>query len=267
MPRQIFKSTGLIKIDPTKPDGRRTDSVSLEFERTLAQSDAGTVQVTSTDGLPYNLVVATITSVRLLFIRVLNGGTLKVLLTSAAGVDQAIRLSGEQLWEAPNAGDEFSAVKIVTAGAAVDFEYIVGGDGSAPAPPPPATQVGDIQLSSTARMQTGLLGLEEVLHQWRTNFDDLPSIATQMAARLSAIASVTGGSGTIRVRVGGGVGLADGTVILTSAAITSTSDVGLDVTPATVTKPTAGQLVKITGQNAAGQRTTLDGPHVILGAV
>jgi len=70
------------------------------------------------------LLAAGITAVRFLALRVIGGGSLLVKLTSAAGTDQAFRVSDLLIIGAPNTGDEITAIKLTGSG---DVEYIVAG--------------------------------------------------------------------------------------------------------------------------------------------
>lgn len=48
-----------------------------------------------------------------------------MLLTSAVGTDQALKVSDLFLWHSPNPGDELTAIKLVGTG---DCEYFLAGD-------------------------------------------------------------------------------------------------------------------------------------------
>ncbi len=82
--------------------------------------------------------------------------------------------------------------------------------------------------------------------------------------RLTGTAFVTGGIGTVKVRVGGTFGALNGTV-RASGTLTATSEAVFTCTGASFAKPSGLQLVQITIQNdTAGQRTALDSPRVSL---
>lgn len=81
--------------------------------------------VNATDLLPFTICLETITKVRVLIINV-KAGTMKVLVTSAAGIDQAFSISnGNLIMHMPAAGDELTSVKLV---GTADIEYVLAGD-------------------------------------------------------------------------------------------------------------------------------------------
>lgn len=82
-----------------------------------------------------------------------------------------------------------------------------------------------------------------------------PLAQANLFGRLAAIASVSGGNGTLRVRAGGTLGVADGAVLIALSGITGTSETLLS-TPLTVARPSGVQLVKVTAQNSDGGQTT-----------
>lgn len=90
---------------------------------------------------------------------------------------------------------------------------------------------------------------EQLLAEWT---DDLSGEAAgSIPSRLAAILSVTGGATlTLRGRVGGTVGAADGTLVAT-ATTTSATDVQV-LNASTFTNPAANSLVKVTGQLSSG---------------
>ncbi len=107
-------------------------------------------------------------------------------------------------------------------------------------------------------LQTDTTTTEQLKRQLVWNFDDVTSTLPNLFARLTGMARVSGGTGTVRVRYGGTAGAADGTVLLTSAGFTGLTD-GLVTMNATAAKPVGAQLLKITLQNnTAGQRTFLN---------
>ena len=80
--------------------------------------------VGATDLSPYVVSLDTITKVRFLIIKVVNGASIKAVLTSAAVADQA--LSGTTfIWNSLNAGDEITAIKLV---GTADVELMIAGD-------------------------------------------------------------------------------------------------------------------------------------------
>ena len=121
-----------------------------------------------------------------------------------------------------------------------------------------------IQAGDNDEWVTNSTGAEEVGPQEPVNFDEIPALSfPNLAARLTGIVRVSGGTGTVRVRVGGTIDGADGTVIVTSDPINGTTDATFEKA-ATVAKPTGLQLVKITLQAANGQTMTLSGGKVLM---
>lgn len=99
--------------------------LNTSFTSTFASSkSARPAIVGATDASPFVLALETITKVRFMAMRV-RGGTLKVVVTSAAGTDQAFNLSDVLVWHSPNSGDELTAVKLV---GTADLEYVLAGD-------------------------------------------------------------------------------------------------------------------------------------------
>lgn len=79
----------------------------------------------ATDIAPFTVALDSIAKVRFIGMRIVNGASLKMLLTSASGADQAIKLSSFFLWHSPNAGDEITAIKLV---GTADIELMIAGD-------------------------------------------------------------------------------------------------------------------------------------------
>lgn len=120
----------------------------------------------------------------------------------------------------------------------------------------------DHDIRGGAEWETDGGTTEQVVDEWVWNFDDATASLANVYARQSALAWVSGGTGTIRVRVGGTAGAADGTVLLTSDPVTGTSAAAISKT-ATVAKPVGTQIVKATLQNNTnGQRTRIRGATV-----
>ena len=101
------------------------DTLNTSFSATYSASKASRLSVVgATDVSPYILPLDSITKVRFFALRVLNGPSIKVKLTSAAGADQA--QSGTFfLWNSPNSGDEITAIKLV---GTADIELMIAGD-------------------------------------------------------------------------------------------------------------------------------------------
>jgi hypothetical protein len=127
-----------------------------------------------------------------------------------------------------------------------------------PASSPLALGPSWLEVSEGPQMQTDLTTAEQLVLEGVWNFDEGSSPAlARYFARLSAIARVSGGTGTVRVRYGGTVGQPDGTLLLTADPVSGTVDAVISKS-ATVGRPTGTQLVKVTLQNdTAGQRAFL----------
>jgi hypothetical protein len=103
-----------------------TEIANTSFQRTYSQRIAGTLSVIgATDLSPLAMPFGSITKAHVVYLR-MQGGSLKVKFTSAAGVDQAILVSDEILLHTPNVGDEITAINLV--GTGVDCEYVLIGD-------------------------------------------------------------------------------------------------------------------------------------------
>ena len=99
---------------------------NTSFQRTYTQRISGSLTVlNATDLAPKVVPFGSVAKARVVFLR-LSGGSLKVKLTSAAGVDQAILISDELLIHTPNEGDQITAINLV--GSGVDVEYSIIGD-------------------------------------------------------------------------------------------------------------------------------------------
>ncbi len=102
-----------------------SDNLNTSFSATYSASKSSRLSVVgATDIAPYVVALDTITKVRFLALRVLNGPSIKLKLTSPAGADQA--QSGTFfLWHSPNSGDEITAIKLV---GTADIEIMIAGD-------------------------------------------------------------------------------------------------------------------------------------------
>jgi hypothetical protein len=102
------------------------DLLNTSFSWTYGSSKACRPSVVgATDIAPYVVSLDTITKVRFIGIRVINGSSIKLVLTSPSGTDQAFKTSSLWLWNSPNAGDEFTAIKLV---GTADIELVIAGD-------------------------------------------------------------------------------------------------------------------------------------------
>lgn len=93
----------------------------------------------------------------------------------------------------------------------------------------------------------------------RPNFDnELSGSVENLIAEITAYAAVTGGTGTVRVRVGGTRGVADGTLIA-STTVADTSPAAIAVESSSFVRPSGRQLVKVTLENdTLGERTSIE---------
>jgi len=81
--------------------------------------------IAATDAVPYTIPLETITKVKCIALRTPNGSTIKMVITSAVGTNQAFNVSGLFLWTGMNSGDEITAIKLV---GTADIEYVIAGD-------------------------------------------------------------------------------------------------------------------------------------------
>jgi hypothetical protein len=106
---------------PTLSDTLRTD-----FQGTYGASKSSRmVIVGATDAVPYVVTLDSVVKIRFLALRVINGASIKALLTSASGSVQALKTSSLLLWHSPNSGDEITAIKLV---GTADIELMIAGD-------------------------------------------------------------------------------------------------------------------------------------------
>ena len=106
---------------PTLSDTLRTD-----FQGTYSASKSSRLAiVNATDASPYVVALDSITKIRFLALRVINGASIKALLTSPSGSDQAIKTSSLLLWHSPTSGDEITTIKLV---GTADIELMLAGD-------------------------------------------------------------------------------------------------------------------------------------------
>jgi hypothetical protein len=102
------------------------DMMNTSFNGTYGASKATRLSVIgATDLLPYSVAFDSLTKARFLGLRVINGSSIKALLTSPSGTDQAIKVSSMLLWHSPNSGDEITAIKLV---GTADIELLIAGD-------------------------------------------------------------------------------------------------------------------------------------------
>jgi hypothetical protein len=111
---------------PTVGGPSLSEYLDTSFTGTYSASTAKRMTVVgATDIAPFTVALDSISKVRFLGLRVVNGASLKLLLTSASGTDQAVKVSSLWLWHSPNAGDEITAIKLV---GTADIELMIAGD-------------------------------------------------------------------------------------------------------------------------------------------
>lgn len=122
-----IKHTGSLQAAPTNGSlgdvPSLTDLINTSFQATYQSTKSGRPSINA-PVVPAVLDLESVVKVRAIALRV-RGGSLKILLTSAAGVDQAIRVSDAFIWSAPSPGDEITAIKFV---GVADLEYVIAGD-------------------------------------------------------------------------------------------------------------------------------------------
>ena len=100
--------------------------LNTSFQGTYGATKGSSLSIVgATDLLPFIVSLDSIVKARFLGIRVLNGPSIKVLLTSPSGTDQALKVSSLLLWHSPNSGDEITAIKLV---GTADIEILIAGD-------------------------------------------------------------------------------------------------------------------------------------------
>lgn len=120
--------SGSVTGQPTPVPGgpSLSDMLNTSFNGTYAASKATRLSVVgATDLVPYAVSFDSITKGRFLGLRVINGSSIKVLITSPSGTDQAIKVSSLLLWHSPNSGDEITAINLV---GTADIELLIAGD-------------------------------------------------------------------------------------------------------------------------------------------
>jgi hypothetical protein len=96
---------------------------ALQATYAMAKTAAPSI-INATSLSPYVIPLETISRIRLFGMRV-RGQSIKVLVTSAAGADQAFNVSDLLLLHCPNQGDELTAIKLV---GTADITYVIAGD-------------------------------------------------------------------------------------------------------------------------------------------
>lgn len=237
---------GLLKGQPQASgsgQSQQTTEFPLDLSKLYPREDSDTTSIASTDLSPFVLHSAVVPSARIFALRVVTG-TVKVKLTSAAGIDQSLQVSGPEgfmMWMSPTAGDEITTIKLI---GTADVEYLVAGDAGVGVPPPPSSATPGITYNDNDLFETTTTSEDPTGIEFGAPFSMIPSGFLNVEYRLAFIGKVTSGTGTVRVRRGGTIGVADGTTELTGT-VTETAYTLKEFT-ATVAKPSGTQLVKVT---------------------
>jgi hypothetical protein len=117
-PMYAIAMSGKIGSDPTPITDSCSlmQSIDLAFNATYDGVIGGALTINASDGSPFVPALGAIVAVRAVAVRAVDGQSLVVKLTSAAGIDQAIPVSDLMLVRAQNANDQFTAIKIVGVG-------------------------------------------------------------------------------------------------------------------------------------------------------
>lgn len=99
------------------------DQLNLGTEQTYQVTKSARPSVNSSDMSPFILSLDTIVSVFFIACRI--RGSLKILLTSAAGDDQAFLCSDMFVWSAPQSNNAITAIKFV---GTADLEVFIAGN-------------------------------------------------------------------------------------------------------------------------------------------
>jgi len=123
----MVKVTGAIASAPSGASifsSSLQEFLGLNFTYTYGAKKSGDISVNSTDMSPFSIPFEGILKGRIFAMRLISGGTMKVLLTTALGV-AALPISDELLIHSPNPGDQFTAIQLVGSG---DVRYFMAGD-------------------------------------------------------------------------------------------------------------------------------------------
>jgi hypothetical protein len=256
VPNKKFKLDGLLRGSPAAAGSGQsvqTTEFPLGFEHSYPREDSDSVSINSSDISPYVLPQSVVPSARLIALRVISSATVKVKITTVAGTDQAFNVSGPEglfILTANTVGDEVTAIKLV---GVADIEYLIAGDTVAGVPPPPTAATPGIAYNDNDLFETTTTSEDPTGIQFAAPFSMIPGSFLNVEYRLALIGRVTGGTGTVRVRRGGTIDVADGTQEL-SGAVTETSYALKEFT-ATVAKPSGTQLVKVTMEHPTSGQT------------
>jgi hypothetical protein len=120
--------TGAVSVHPlSSPCSPSLGGVfNTAFQGTYTAAKAADLGVVgATDLAPFVVAFDSVLKARFICLRVTNGSSIKVLITSPSGTDQAIKVSSIWIWHSPNPGDEITAIKLV---GTADIEIMIAGD-------------------------------------------------------------------------------------------------------------------------------------------
>lgn len=160
MPNKKVTLAGILNSLPQEGSGQgQSTDFKFDASRSYPLEDSDTVQIASTDGSPFILQSAVVPAARFLAIRVLSGVSVKVKLTSAAGIDQTILVSSLLIWDAPTPGDEITSIKLV---GTATLEYFLAGDAVASVAPQPSGDAIKLPVRVATTAAITLSGLQTI---------------------------------------------------------------------------------------------------------
>lgn len=118
---------GALVSAPASAPSSLLERLTTSFEATYQVSRTGhPTIVNATSMAPFVVALEGIAKVRVLGVKV-NSGDIQLLLSSAAGTDQALNVGGLGifLWYSPYSGDEITSIKMVGTG---DVDFLLAGD-------------------------------------------------------------------------------------------------------------------------------------------
>lgn len=136
-----IKVVGQASVQPASASANNSESgtMNLSLSRSYQEVEGGSAYVNGTDNNPFVLSNGNVGLIQFLSIRSIDGASFKILITTAAGTDQAIRSSDLLVIHAPQAGDQILTIKLVGTGM-VEFKMAGVPTGALPpVNPPPFT--------------------------------------------------------------------------------------------------------------------------------
>lgn len=122
-----IEMSGKVGSDPARitDSAALMQSIDLAFQAIYDGVIGGSQTINASSGSPFTPALGAMVAVRAIAVRAVDGQSLVVKLSSAAGADQAIPVSDLMLVRAQNPGDQFTAVKIIGAGR---IELLIAGN-------------------------------------------------------------------------------------------------------------------------------------------